>query len=232
MSTHHNNVVIDFDQLTPEQQQHLLKQAEAKNKEKEDKVKTERQEYKNLVHDRVMACVPILSSASQQLSLAKEFCFDEFKTLLQMKQELYNVTDDQKSHSFTNNDGTITIILGHHMIDGWDDTVTAGIAKVENVLDSLVTDEHSKSLVKAIRDLLARDGNGNLQYKRLGKLKKMADDMKHEELKDALNIIEDSYRPKRSTEFVKCLVQDEKGKKIPLALSISEAPFPEKEVAE
>jgi hypothetical protein len=226
------NLAIDLSQLSSAQLEALTKQVKEKEAAEKERIQNERNNYKKMVDEAVMACLPILRSASEQLSLAKEFCLDEFKALLHLKTELYGVKSEQQSHTFTNSDGSISIILGYHYIDGWDDTVSSGIAIVEQELDNLVHDETSRALIKGMRKLMAKDGTGNIQYKRLGKIKEMAEELKIMRLQDGLKIIEQAYRPKRSTDYIKCLVLDEKGKKISLALSISDAPLPEKETTE
>ncbi len=80
-----------------------------------------------------------MSLISSQLENAKANVFKEFQAILELKQELFDLTDErmlnQESHTFTTTDGRLSIIIGHNVIDGWDETVSVGIEKVNQCVN-------------------------------------------------------------------------------------------------
>ena len=113
------------------------------------------------------------------------------------------------------------------MVDGWDDTVNAGVDKIKQFLESLAQDENSAKLVTAINKLLKKDANGNLKSSRVLELRQLADEWKDEQFVDAVNIIQSAYRPVRSAFFIEAWYTNAQGKKIYYPLSISAVDFPE-----
>lgn len=214
---------ISLDSLTPEQLELLQKQYEEKKKAEAEKVQQERATYKQMVDSTVNGLFPIIQEASQKLAEVKQHVFGEFKTLIQMKAELYNRKEEQFSHTFTSADGNITITIGRNVSDGWDDTVNTGIAKVNDFIQGMIKDENSKNLVNTVLRLLSKDKSGNLKASRVLQLKKMAEDVGDASFIDAIKIIQDAYRPKPSQEYIKCTYTNEAGVKIIVPLSISEA---------
>lgn len=214
---------LTLDSLSPEQLEILSKQLEERKKAEADKVQQERATYKQMVDSTVNGLYPIIEEASKKLADVKQHVFEEFKTLIQMKAELYNRKEDQYSHTFSTTDGNITITIGRNVSDGWDDTVNTGIAKVNDFIQSMAKDENSKNLVNTVLRLLSKDKSGNLKASRVLQLKKMAEDVGDKNFIDAIKIIQDAYRPKPSQEYIKCTYTNEAGAKVILPLSISEA---------
>ena len=222
---------INLDDLTPQQLADLQKQAEQKIKEKRDQVASERQQYKQLVDAAVETLFPVLLTASDKLSEAKGFVFEELATLIKMKAELYERDSTQNTHTFSNEDGTISITIGYNLVDAWDDTVGTGVTKVHDYIQTLARDANSKVLVNTVMDLLSKDNKQNLKASRVLRLKKMADQSGNKEFIDAMQIIQDAYKPVRTKEFIRVEFKGERGEKLILPLSITDAPFPTKEEA-
>lgn len=216
---------ITLDSLSPEQIEALTKQLEEKKKAEADKVQQERATYKAMVDSTVNGLYPIIEEASKKLAEVKQHVFSEFKTLIQMKAELYNRKEDQFSHTFSSADGSITITIGRNISDGWDDTVNTGIAKVNDFIQGMAKDENSKNLVNTVLRLLSKDSKGNLKASRVLQLKKMAEDVGDASFIDAIKIIQDAYRPKPTQEYIKCTYTNAEGAKVILPLNISEAPI-------
>jgi hypothetical protein len=223
------NSFVDINQLTPEQLKKLQHQLEEKQKLERERVNAERAKYKELVDITTRALFPVLKNASAKLSEAKSFVFKELATLIKMKEELYNRDSDQNTHSFSNEDGTITITVGYNIVDSWDDTVGTGITKVHDYIQTLIKDDNSKVLVDTVMDLLSQDAKQNLKASRVLKLRKMADKSGNKDFIDAIQIIQDAYKPVRTKEFVRAEFKGEHGEKLLLPLSITDAPFAELE---
>lgn len=229
MNTNEQAPVIDISQLTPEQLEALKKQFNQEEKEKNDRIKKERATYKKMVDQSVGACFPMLQTLSEQLSEAKDFVFDTLGALIEMKSELYGRESDQFSHTFSSEDGLVSITIGRNINDGWDDTVEVGIGKVNDFLKTMAKDKNSENLVNTVLRLLSKDSKGNLKASRVLQLKKLSEDVGDPTLIDAIKIIQDAYKPTPSQEYIRCICKDDKGNKIILPLSISEAGFPKKE---
>lgn len=211
---------IRLSDLSPEAIEELKQQALAEEKDKANKVKEERKAYKSLVDETLPELFKKLVSAAELLGRVKQEVFTGVQTLVKMKSDVYEREDEQHSHSFTTGDG-LTIIIGHRMNDGWDDTVNVGVQKVHDFLDTLGTDKKSKDLVKAILQLLSKDSKGTLKASRVLQLKKIADDMGDAKFIDAITIIQDAYRPTKSKEFVTARYTGADGVKLDLPLDIT-----------
>lgn len=214
---------VDLTALSPKQMKDLMKQLEQKQKEQQKETAEKRNAYKKNVDATVSHLFPLLQSASEALGKVKAAVFTQLDSLKKEKAEVYGKEEDQTSHSFTNSDGSITIIIGYNMIDGWDDTANTGMAKANEYLKSLGKDRESKMLVESITKLLSKDSKGNLKASRVLQLKQIAERTGNKNFIDAINIIHDAYRPTRSKEFVRCIYKNNTGEQLILPLSITDA---------
>lgn len=194
-------------------------------KEAESATKENRLAYKALVNETVPNLVTSLIEISNSMSEMKATIFNSFKDIMELKAEAFGVTEDQATHTFTSTCGK-TIIIGFRTIDGWDDTHSAGVAKVNRELEKMAQDENSSRLVKMIQKLLKRDDKGNLKLSRVIEVRKNAEELGNAELIDAVNIIMEAHRPMQSSWFVECYYKGENGAKISVPLSISSVDFP------
>ncbi|MDI1278057.1 DUF3164 family protein [Methylobacter sp.] len=210
--------LIDPSQLTEQQLEDLLRT-------KRNKTVQDRKAYKDLVQTTVPDAVAKLMTVSEALSGIKSDTFAYFKDLLKMKADVYGVTDNQQSHTFSTDKYGITI--GYRVNDGWDDTVSAGIQKVTAYIDSLATDPSSAKLVKTIFRLLKKDAKGNLRASRVLELQKMTDDFHDVNFTDGVNTILQAYKPTRTCWFVEAYFMNEANEKVAIPLSMSSVDFPE-----
>ena len=105
-------------------------QREKAKKAAEEKAKNDREMYKQMVDEEIANSIPVLLGISEQIKASKQTVMDNFKTILEMKADLFKtkVKDDQRSHTFTNSEGDKRITLGVYVTDGYRDTVEDGIA--------------------------------------------------------------------------------------------------------
>lgn len=186
--------------------------AEREKKRREEERKQQRQEYAGLVDDEIAAAIPKLREMSERLKKVKEEIFGDFEAILKMKAEIIGTSrDGQSSHTFTNSESTLRVILGVNCIDGYRDTVEDGIAMVKGYIESLAKDEATKALVNAVLRLLSRDGQGNIKASRVLQLRKMAEDSGNEQFLEGVRIIEESYQPTVSKKYIRAQYKDEKG---------------------
>lgn len=140
-------------------------QAQKAKKAAEEKAKAEREQYKQLVDEEIERSIPVLQSISEQIKDSKQTVLDNFKTILEMKGELFKtkVKDDQRSHTFTNSEGNKRITLGVYVADDYRDTVNEGIDMVKDYISGLANDEKTQALVSMVLRLLARDARVHLR---------------------------------------------------------------------
>lgn len=200
-------------------------QAEKAKKAEEERVKADRELYKQLVDEEIENSIPILLSISDEIKKSKSKVMDNFRSIIEMKSELFKtkVKDDQRSHTFTNSEGNKRISLGVHVTDGYRDTVEDGIAIVKEYISSLAHDEKTEALVNMVFRLLARDAKGTLKASRIVQLRKVAQDVGDERFLEGVRIIEDSYQPEISKQFIRAEIKTENGvwKTIPLGMTES-----------
>ena len=184
-------------EMTAEERQEFeAYRAEKEKKRREQERKEQRKQYADMVDDEISTTIPQLRELSDQIKLVKETIFGNFETILKMKSEITGVArDNQNSHTFTNSDSTLRVILGVNTIDGYRDTVEDGIAMVKGYIESLAKDDATKALVNAVLRLLSRDGQGNIKASRVLQLRKMAEDSGNEQFLEGVKIIEEAYQP-------------------------------------
>lgn len=219
-----HNKKISLSNLSEEDRKALLEEALQEEKRKQESVKQQRKDYKNLVNETIPDLFGELVATAEHLGQVKKKVYDTLRTLVDMKSEVYGRDTEQFSHSFTT-DGGVTLIIGNRQNDNWDDTVNVGIKKVHEFLESLGKDDNSKKLVKTILQLLAKDKTGNLKASRVLQLKKLAEDINDPEFTDAINIIQEAYKPVKTKEFVTCRYTKNNGEKDDLPLDISAVDF-------
>ena len=191
-------------------------------KEAELKAKEQRKEYAGLVDALIEDAIPRLQEASNNLSRIKAQISDSFTTALNIKSDVLGLgKNDQLSHTFTHSNGTMRVMLGTYTNDGYSDMVNDGIKMVKDYIESLVDDDKSRMLVSAVLKLLSKDSKGTLKASRVIQLRKMADESGDDKFMEGVRIIEESYMPVVSKQFLRADVKDEKGawKSIPLSMT-------------
>lgn len=173
-------------------------------KAKEEQLKKAKDDYRKLVNDTVNTNFERLTETSEILKNCKHLALEDFKTIIDMKSELFKVKDNQQSHSFINEDGTVRIIVGNYINDGYRDTVNEGISMVRECIADLAKDEESQVLVDAIMNLLAKDKSGNLNAKKVVQLVNVADKVKNPKFREGVNIIREAYTPTVSKRYIRC----------------------------
>ena len=211
---------LDFKNMTDEQKANLKKQIlEEEAKEKAER-KAKVEGYKSLVDETVIKAMEKVKGISNQITTIKKEVFDDFKSILELKAELYGVKENQQSHTFTTTDGKISITLGYIMLDSFDDTVHAGIEKVKKYIYRVVQDENSQ-LLEIVNLLLKKDKNGNLKASRVMELERIAGNIDDAELSEGVQIIKEAWKPQKSRTFIEAYYKDENGNKINIPLSMT-----------
>lgn len=186
----------------------------AKAREREEAArKAQREEYARLVNDEVAAAVAQLGELSEQMRMIKDTIFDNFRTILKMKDEVMHLSREggQYTHTFTTSDSHYRITIGNRVVDDYRDTVEDGIAIVTKYLQSLAKDQDSEDLVRTVMHLLSRNKRGALQPSRVIQLRQLAERRKDDVLLEGVKIIEESYQPYASRTFVQAQIKEATG---------------------
>lgn len=211
-------------QMTAEEQARFAKfKAEEDRQAAKKRAKQDRELYKQMVDDEVNNSLPILQELSADIKTIKQTVLDNFKSVLAMKAELFKTRTEQRTHTFTNSEGDKRIILGQYTTDGYRDTVEDGIAIVKEYISSLAADEKTQALVNMVFRLLSRDQKGTLKASRIVQLRKIADEIGNDRFLEGVRIIEESYQPEISKQFIRAEVKDENDQWRPISLGMTES---------
>lgn len=200
-------------------------QAAKAKKAAEEKARADREQYRQLVDDEIERSIPVLEEISGRIKESKQRVMDNFKTILEMKGDLFKtkLKEDQRSHTFTNSKGNKRITLGVYVTDGYRDTVEDGIAIVKEYIESLAKDDKTRSLVSMVLRLLARDAKGTLKASRIVQLRKVAMETGDDRFMEGVRIIEESYQPEVSKQFIRAEMKDRNGMWRPIPLGMTES---------
>ena len=184
--------------------------ADKEKKEAAERRKAARVTYQQLVDEELAQAVPELRKLSQDIRTVKDTVFSNFKTVLDMKEEVVGFKEDgQYSHTFTNSESSLRLTLGVNTVDGWSDMAETGIAMVRKYIESLATDEKTKTLVNTVLRLLSKDKQGNLNASRVLQLAKMAEESSDDQFKEGVKIIQESYMPTATRRYIRAQYRDE-----------------------
>ena len=201
-----------------------FQQAKAR-KAAEEKAKADREMYRQMVDEEIENSIPVLLGISEEIKESKQKVLDNFKAILAMKSDLFKtkMRNDQRSHTFTNSAGDKRITLGVYVTDGYRDTVEDGIAIVKEYIASLAHDEKTQALVNMVFRLLSRDAKGTLKASRIVQLRKVAEDTGDARFMEGVRIIEESYQPEVSKQFIRAEMKDRNGMWRPIPLGMTES---------
>lgn len=201
-----------------------FQQAKAR-KAAEEKAKADREMYRQMVDEEIENSIPVLLGISEEIKESKQKVLDNFKAILAMKSDLFKtkMRNDQRSHTFTNSAGDKRITLGVYVTDGYRDTVEDGIAIVKEYIASLANDEKTQALVNMVFRLLSRDAKGTLKASRIVQLRKVAEDTGDARFMEGVRIIEESYQPEVSKQFIRAEMKDRNGMWRPIPLGMTDS---------
>ncbi|PTN08065.1 hypothetical protein C8N47_111105 [Mangrovibacterium marinum] len=213
---------INISELTPEQRRQLMADLEAEEQAKKAAEQKLKEDYAALKNDQVNETFGRLRMLEIGIKAEKTDIYEQFQTLMAMKMEIFGLTDAdiemQQSHTFTNDAGTHSIILGSNVIDGWTDEVGIGIDAVNKWIDAKITDPKAHGLLKA---MLKPNKDGVLQANRVLDMAKEARKIGDKELIEWVVFIQDQWRPVKTSTYVKAKWRDTNNKWQWLALSMS-----------
>ncbi|MBE6331664.1 MAG: DUF3164 family protein [Bacteroidales bacterium] len=212
-------------QLSAEEMAEFRAFQEAKRKQElAARRKENREAYAAIVDEQVEAAIVQLQNLSHMIAQVKQTVFDSFRDVLAMKADVMSLTQQgQHSHTFTTSDGTMRLTLGANTIDAYRDTVEDGIAMVREYIESLAKDDNSRALVNAVLRLLSRDQKGTLKASRVLQLRKMAEETGNDRFLEGVRIIEESYQPAETKQYIRAEVKNDIGGWTYIPLSVTDA---------
>lgn len=215
---------IELVEMTPEEKTQYMEFQESQRLKKiaAEKI-ANRDAYKSLVNETIALVFPHLMKTSVTLAHAKKETLEKFMVAISMKQDIFAVKSDQKSHTFTNDECNQRITIGNYTTDGYRDTVNEGLAIVKEIVESYAKDPESKALVGTLMRLMSKDSKGNLKASKVMELRKTAQELGNARLLEAVQIIEESYLPSVSKTFIRCEYRDQDGSWINVPLGITES---------
>jgi hypothetical protein len=212
---------MDLSKLSKEEKDRLFADLKAEKQAEEKQKERDREAYKQLKDETARWAFGKLEKLSGTMFITKKEVFGAFGQVIELKDSLYNSKSDRQSDTISTEDGVITIKLGNRVNEGWDDTVEIGVEKVKQYLKTLAKDEESGNLVETIMRLLSKNRKGQLRASKVLELKQLAMKSNSDDFKDAIQIIEDAYRPVPTCQFIEAWKRDENGNEISLPLSMS-----------
>lgn len=213
-------MTIDITQLSPEQKRDLAKQLSDQKKAEKEKRAEDLKALDELAAETMPASMKILIEASEALAKAKAKVFQDFEIYLKQKIETIGVRSNQQTHTITV--GNESIKLGYRITDGYGENAAYGIAMVHKFLGSLGKDDNSKKVLSIAYRLLQRNGNGDLDSKKVLELRQIADkDFPETDFQRGVELIQSEYKPKVSKWFIEATHKDGTGieKNIPLSIT-------------
>ena len=200
-----------------------FKAAQAAKNAKEQ-AKRDREAFRDLVDETIERAIPSLECLSQGIKETKQSILDDFRNVIEMKADVLKLKKDgQRSDTFTNSAGDKRITVGVYVTDGYRVTVEDGIAIVKEYIEGLASDAKTQSLVKMVLRLLARDAKGTQKASRVVQLRKIAEESGNERFMEGVQIIEESYQPAISKQFIRAEVKNENGAWVCIPLGMTEA---------
>lgn len=210
--------------LSPEEMAEFVAYKKEKARQEQEKIKKQNREtYRHLVDELIEHNFPRLQQVSSNLTQVKNMVMQAFQSAIEMKKDIYEIADNQYTHTFTNSSGDKRIMIGVYTIDAYRDTVNEGIAMVKEVIIGMAKDDESRVLVESILRLLSKDKKGNLKASRVLQLRQIADKTGNKRLIDGVKIIEESYQPQVSKTFIRAEYKKENGAWINIPLGITES---------
>lgn len=208
---------IRLEDLNKEQLDALMKQAEERRLAEDAKKREDKEAYLGLVDEAILQSIPELKEISEKMLQAKAKVFERFKKLIEIKESLYKVKDNQQTHTFTTQDGKLTLCLGSRTVNDYDSTLGSGIEKIKKYISTFDADNE---LTEVVNQLLKLDKNGNLKPSRVMELAQLANKIDNTDFKEGVAIIQQAYQPRATCQFVTVCENKETGKKyIPLSMS-------------
>lgn len=215
---------MDINKLSPQERKTLMNQLateeKAARRAKEENINA----FKKMVDEMVNRLAPKLSAFGLAQNDIVNDTFADFDTIISLKKELYEVKDQQSSHTFTARDGNGSITIGYNEIIGFDGTEHAGVSKIKEVIKGLSADDENRAvLADLLNTFMKPDKKGNLNPTRIAELVSKKEMVNKQLFTEGVDIIVNAQFKTRSSMYVRGWhrVPGENGNEIKLSFSIT-----------
>ena len=216
---------ITVPQLTEEQRAALYAQFQREERDKKVERENNISSYKLMQDEFLEDLLPGLYSFSLQQADMVTHAHKSMASLVDLKQDLYEVKEDQNSHTFTHRKGLGSVTIGYNTIIRFDGTEAEGVKIIKNYIKKLsADDEKRKILGNLLNTFMKPDKKGNLNPARIAELNNQKQEVNDEEFSRGVDIIVNAQVVVRSSLFVKgwYLIQNHtepSGKKVSFSMS-------------
>lgn len=190
---------LNWGSLTAEQKAEFMREAEAERKREAELRDSERIRYKQMAEASVDELFVKIEKANSYLAMLKKEVYDTLNALVDIKKEIYATSQKNKSHTFSNADGTRSITIGVRNIEGWDGTEVEGVERINDYLSQKVADPE---ITEILAELLKKDKHGELNKHRVMSLAKLKERVHDPKFQEGVDIILAAYKPQSTSVFV------------------------------
>lgn len=199
-----------------------LKELEAREAKAQSQ-KADRDAYRSIADKMVEKYFSQLVVLSADMQRIKSECLEEFREVIKTKIDMFGLrSDSQRSHTFSHSDGTKRLTIGVRTTDGYHDTAADGEEIIKEELEMLGNDDKSRSLIKTILRLLAKDNKGSLKPAKVIELRQLAEELKNDRILEGVKVIEEAYIPSVSKMYLKIEEKQQDGGWLVIPLSVTE----------
>jgi len=219
-----NNQTIDVNSLSASEMKTLSAAISARDKIEKNKRTEEIKCLKGMQDDLCYLWLDKLVSFNAAQAAVVDSIFKDAAPLIALKSELYDIKDNQGSHTFTARDGSGSITVGHNMIIGFDGTSDIGVDKIQMYLSSLSKDDVNRDKIEKILNvLMKRNKKGELNPTRIVDLSNLKSDIDDDLFSEGVDIVVAAQFKTRTSSYVEgwSRVIDKNGKEIKIQFRIT-----------
>lgn len=218
------NQTVDINSLSAKERKALLEGLSAADKAEKQKRANDIETLKTLQDEFCNGWLPELIKFSEEQSNIVDAVFADTAPLISLKSELYEVSDDQGSHTFTARNGSGSITTGYNMVIGFDGTSDIGVQKIQKYLSSLSTDDVNRVKIEQILDvLMKRNKKGQLNPTRIVDLSNLKSKINDDDFSDGVDTVVAAQFKTRTSSYVEGWIRkiSENGKEIKIQFRIT-----------
>lgn len=217
---------ININALSAEERKNLMAQLAEEERNTKKKRAENIETLKTLQDGFCSNWLAKLCAFGKQQTTLVDSVYEDAKRLLDLKFELYEVSQKQDSHTFTDRGGMGSITIGYNTVIGYDGTSDIGIQKINQYLSSLSKDDINRTKIEKILSvLMQRNKKGELNPTRVMDLSNLTNDIDDELFTEGVNIVVSAQFKTRTSSYVAGWMRevDDKGKEIKVTFRITAA---------
>lgn len=203
--------------MSAKERKQLFKQLEEQEKTEKKKRLENVEALKGMQDQFCASWLKRLFSFSEEQSRIVDLVFQDTAKLIALKSELYELDNDQGSHTFTARDGSGSIKVGYNMVIGFDGTSDIGVQKIQSYLSSLSKDDTNRGKIEKILNvLMQRNKKGELNPTRVMDLSNLKLEIDDEQFSEGVDIVVAAQFKTRTSSYVEGWMRrtDDNGKEI------------------